>query len=41
MFDPLRPGIIVNSVKFNGDIVRGAITYRFDWTPWDLIFGRS
>ena len=41
VFDPLRPGVIVNSVKFNGDIVRGAITYRFDWTPFDLIFGRS
>jgi outer membrane immunogenic protein len=41
VFDPLRPGLIANSVKFNGDIVRGAITYRFDWTPWDLIFGRN
>lgn len=41
VLDPLRPGVIVNSVKFNGDIVRGAITYRFDWTPWDLLFGRS
>jgi outer membrane immunogenic protein len=41
VFDPLRPGIIVNSVKFSGDIVRGAITYRFNWTPWDLLFGKS
>src|SRR6266850_7392211 len=27
------------SVRINGDMVRGAITYRFNWTPLGLIFG--
>ena len=27
------------SVRVNGDMVRGAITYRFNWTPLGLIFG--
>ena len=26
-------------VKVRGDMVRGAITYRFNWTPLGLIFG--
>ena len=30
---------IGNSLKVNGDMVRGAITYRFNWTPLGLIFG--
>ncbi len=30
---------INNSVKVSGDMVRGAITYRFNWTPLGLIFG--
>ena len=42
VFDPALPGsLIVNQVRFNGDIVRGAISYRFNWTPWELIFGRG
>ena len=28
------------SNKVSGDIVRGALSYKFDWTFWDLIFGR-
>ena len=41
MTDPTFPsGFIATSTKFSGDIVRGGINYRFDWTPWDLIFGR-
>ena len=30
---------IGNSLKVSGDMVRGAITYRFNWTPLGLIFG--
>jgi outer membrane immunogenic protein len=38
--DPLLPGAaIAASTKFSGDLVRGAITYRFNWTPLGLIFG--
>jgi outer membrane immunogenic protein len=32
--------IVAASNKVAGDIVRGAISYKFDWTFWDLIFGR-
>lgn len=32
--------IVAASSKVSGDIVRGAISYKFDWTFWDLIFGR-
>lgn len=40
-FDPAIPGAAINvSTKFSGDIARGAITYRFNWTPWELLFGR-
>jgi outer membrane immunogenic protein len=28
------------SNKVSGDIVRGALSYKFDWTFWDLVFGR-
>jgi outer membrane immunogenic protein len=28
-----------SSLKVSGDMVRGAITYRFNWTPLGLIFG--
>jgi outer membrane immunogenic protein len=40
--DPtVNPTLVVNaSTKFSGDLVRGALTYRFNWTPYDLIFGR-
>ena len=39
--DPLLPGAgIATSARFAGDIVRGGISYRFNWTPWELIFGR-
>ena len=38
--DPLLPGAaIAASTKFSGDMVRGAITYRFNWTLLGLIFG--
>jgi len=42
MTDPTLPGgFIAASTKFSGDVVRGGINYRFDWTPWQLIFGSS
>ena len=41
MTDPTLPGsFIAASTRFSGDIVRGGFNYRFDWTPWELIFGR-
>jgi outer membrane immunogenic protein len=40
MTDPTAPGaFIAASTKFSGDIVRCGINYRFDWTPWDFLFG--
>jgi len=40
-FDPNAPGAFITaSTKFAGDIVRGGVNYRFNWTPWQLIFGR-
>lgn len=39
--DPTAPGaFIAASTRFSGDLVRGGINYRFNWTPWELIFGR-
>jgi hypothetical protein len=41
VFDPRTPvGLVGASNKVSGDIVRGALSYKFDWTFWDLIFGR-
>ena len=41
-FDAAFPGsTIINSVRFSGDMVRGAVSYRFNWTPWELVFGRN
>jgi outer membrane immunogenic protein len=28
------------TTNVSGDIVRGGVSYRFNWTPWELIFGR-
>jgi outer membrane immunogenic protein len=40
MRDLVAPLNVINaSVRVNGDMVRGAITYRFNWTPLGLIFG--
>jgi len=40
MVDPRFPAALIGaSTKFEGDIVRGGINYRFDWTPWDFLFG--
>lgn len=42
VFDPQIAGALVrNSVHFSGDMVRGAVSYRFNWTPWELLFGRG
>ena len=38
--DPLLPfNVIGASTRFSGDIVRGSITYRFNWTLLGLLFG--
>ncbi|MEA2870706.1 MAG: outer rane immunogenic protein [Hyphomicrobiales bacterium] len=40
MRDAIVPlNTIGNSLKVSGDMVRGAISYRFNWTPFGLIFG--
>jgi outer membrane immunogenic protein len=39
--DPTLPGgVIATSSRFSGSLVRGGLNYRFNWTPWDLVFGR-
>jgi len=39
--DTKAPGASIKaSTKFAGDMVRVGVNYRFDWTPWQLIFGR-
>jgi outer membrane immunogenic protein len=38
--DPTFPaGVISASQRVSGDVVRGGIAYRFNWTPLGLIFG--
>src|SRR5262245_61313794 len=32
--------LVTGTNKVSGDIVRGALSYKFNWTFWDLIFGR-
>jgi outer membrane immunogenic protein len=40
MLDASAPGAVINaSTRFEGDMVRVGANYRFDWTPWQLIFG--
>jgi len=29
------------STRFSGDMLRGGINYRFNWTFWDLLTGRA
>jgi outer membrane immunogenic protein len=43
MTDPVTaPGAFINvSSRVSGDIVRGGIAYRFNWTPLGLILGRD
>ena len=38
--DGISPDVLVASTQFSGDMIRGAINYRFDWTPLDLLLGR-
>jgi outer membrane immunogenic protein len=38
--DPRTFTLVAGTNKVSGDIVRGALSYKFDWTFWDLIFGR-
>jgi outer membrane immunogenic protein len=37
--DGISPAVLTASTRFSGDMVRGAISYRFNWTPFGLIFG--
>jgi len=32
--------VVAATNKVSGDIVRGAVSYKFDWTFWDLLFRR-
>jgi len=38
--DRITASTVTASTNFSGDIVRGAISYKFDWQPLDLITGR-
>lgn len=38
--DPRTAALVAATNKVSGDIVRGAVSYKFDWTFWDLLFGR-
>ncbi|HMF23014.1 MAG TPA: outer membrane beta-barrel protein [Pseudolabrys sp.] len=38
--DPRTAALVAATNKVSGDIVRGALSYKFDWTFWDLLFGR-
>jgi outer membrane immunogenic protein len=38
--DGVSSDALVASTRFSGDMVRGAINYRFDWTFLDLLTGR-
>jgi outer membrane immunogenic protein len=38
--DPAGAGFLLASTRFSGELVRGGVQYRFDWTPLDLILGR-
>jgi outer membrane immunogenic protein len=38
--DLVVPAATINaSVRTSGDMVRAGVSYRFNWTPWGLIFG--
>lgn len=39
--DGISPFALTASSNFSGDIVRGGINYRFNWTPWDILTGRA
>jgi outer membrane immunogenic protein len=38
--DTIGAGTLTSSTRFAGDIVRGAISYKFNWTPLDLLLGK-
>src|SRR5262245_44225080 len=37
--DAIAPAFLIASTQFSGEMVRGAINYRFDWSFWDVITG--
>jgi outer membrane immunogenic protein len=37
--DGISPALLTATTKFSGDMVRGSISYKFNWTPWGLLFG--
>ena len=37
----LAGGAVVVNSDYSGDLVRGALIYRFNWTPWQLITGQA
>jgi outer membrane immunogenic protein len=38
--DPTGGGAFTATNKLSGDLVRGGINYRFNWTVWDVLLGR-
>jgi len=39
--DAVSPSFISTSTDFSGDMIRGGINYRFDWTFFDVLTGRK
>jgi outer membrane immunogenic protein len=39
LLDPGSSAFLTTSTRFSGDMVRGAINYRFDWTFFDVLTG--
>ena len=37
--DAFSPSFITTSTKFSGDMIRGGINYKFNWTFFDLLTG--
>jgi outer membrane immunogenic protein len=37
--DAISPSFITTSTKFSGDMIRGGINYKFNWTFFDLLTG--
>jgi outer membrane immunogenic protein len=39
--DGVSTSFATTSTRFSGDMLRGGINYRFNWTFWDLLTGRA
>jgi outer membrane immunogenic protein len=39
--DGISPSAIATSTDFSGDVIRGGINYRFNWTFFDILTGKA